>query len=111
MRTDKLLTEYEELKMLINNRHVHILNTIREWFTENYPSILLLSVYVNERPMIDQVCITFHRKLPPEVVRHFSDDFMLELQKEICKNERQYNLLKQGDYRDKALYRYSFKVR
>lgn len=99
--------DYLDLKVELVTKETKVIDNVREWFTENYPEIMVISVYVNERPMIDQLCITFHEKIYESVISHFCEEFDLNLKRGIYEVKKDYNWHTKRT-REKRKWVYSF---
>jgi hypothetical protein len=108
---NNIFKEYNDNKTELTIKHTQVINQIKEWFKENYETptnkTIIKSVYINERPLIDQLCIDTFEKLSDETINKFTKEFNLKLKIFIIKLQRHY--FEDGNQRDKIFYRYSFK--
>ena len=108
----KSYRDYQELKINTHTKRNEVIDTVKEWFFENYPSINLLSVYVNNRPMVDQLCLVLHERLAANVINSFCNEFQLELKTEFYRIRRQHNYSSlRNEHKDFEEWKYSFMVR
>ena len=108
----KSYREYQDLKLETHTKHNEVVDTVKDWFFENYPSINIVSVYVNDRPMIDQLCLVLHEKLSSNILNSFSNEFQLELMTEFYRIRRQHNYSSlRNEHKDFEKWQYSFRVR
>lgn len=108
----KLYGEYLDLKLNAQFKRNEIIDCIREWFEENHP-IPGLSVYVNGRAMIDQLCLISTCKLSGVVIKEFCDAFGLEVFTELYKIRREHSrtMIIGNPYIDFEKWSYSFRVK
>ena len=95
--------EYLDMKINTVIKHKKITDSIKEFFSLNYPKLTVTSVRVNENHIVDQVLIEvpFH-KLNMDVIGDFCSVFDLKLDRIVYKEE-----LYRENKRKK--YSYSFK--
>ena len=107
-----LLPDYQDLKLKTHKQHNEIINTVRDWFEENHP-IPGLSVYVNDRVIIDQICISSTHKISGEILKEFSEVFGLEMKSELYRVRREHRrtMIVGNPYVDFEKYRYSFTIK
>ena len=106
----KSYRDYLKLKTEVHTKHNEVIHDVKDWFETFQPQIILNSVYVNDRPMIDQLCLILHEKLPAKVINEFCNEFMLDLSSEWYRIRREHG--RTGNpHVDFEEWRYSFKVR
>lgn len=110
---DKSYRDYLQMKIDTYDKHNEVINDVKDWFETYQPQITLKSVYLNPRPMIDQLCLVLHEKLPAKVINSFCNDFMLDLSSEWYQIRREHGrtAIVGNPYVDFEEWRYSFKVR
>ena len=108
----KLYREYLDLKLNTQFKRNEIIDNINEWFEENHPTPGL-SIYVNGRVMIDQLCLIFTCKLSGEVLKHFCDTFGLEIYTEMYTIRREHGrtMVVGNPHIDFEKWKYSFKLK
>ena len=105
--------EYLDLKINVNSKRYEVANEVKDWFETYQPQITLSSVYVNPRPVIDQLCLIMKEKLPANVMNDFCNEFMLDLSSEWYRIRREHGrtAIVDNPHIDFEEWRYSFKVK
>lgn len=109
---NKLYQKYLDLKLNTQFKRNEIIDNVKEWFEENHPTPGL-SVYVNGRVMIDQLCLISTRKISGEVLKEFSEAFSLEISTEIYTIRREHGRTMEigNPHVDFEKWKYSFKLK
>lgn len=107
----KSYSDYLKLKIGAHTKRNEIIDSVKEWFFENYPSINICEVYVNDRPMIDQLCLVLHERLSANVINHFCNEFQLNIHNEFYRIRREHGrtMIIGNPHVDFEEWRYSFK--
>lgn len=107
---NNIFTKYNDNKTELTIKHSQVINQIKEYFKETYEiptnKLIIKSVYINEKPLIDQLCIDTFEKLSDETINKFTEEFNLKLRLFVLKLHRRY--FDDGTQKDKLFYRYSF---
>ena len=106
----KLLIDYQDLKLDAHSKRNEIIDTVKEWFDENHP-IPALSVYVNDRVHIDQLCLISVHKISGEILKEFGEVFGLEINTEFYQIRREHGGFIRNGHLDLEKWKYSFKIK